>query len=106
MSPSRDDAKKAGRQALSGLKGTLAQRIAGVLQRDPELLGEMVELGLDAAGFRDPRNAGGPGEKSEPLTLGQVAELLSSFEPQELDRLFTNLSDLRAFLSGTPSVSF
>ena len=71
-----------------------------------EPLGEMVELGLDAAGFRDPRNAGGPGEKSEPLTLGQVAELLSSFEPQELDRLFTNLSDLRAFLSGTPSVSF
>lgn len=44
--PSRDDAKKAGRQALSGLKGTLAQRIAGVLQRDPELLSEMVELGL------------------------------------------------------------
>src|SRR3954471_1436810 len=46
MSPSKDDAKKAGRQALSGLKGTLAQRIAGVLRRDPELLSEMVELGL------------------------------------------------------------
>src|SRR6476469_3785530 len=44
--PSRDDAKKAGRQALSGLKGTLAQRIAGVMRRDPELLSEMVELGL------------------------------------------------------------
>src|SRR3954451_3480413 len=44
--PSRNDAKKAGRQALSGLKGTLAQRIAGVLRRDPELLSEMVELGL------------------------------------------------------------
>lgn len=44
--PSRDDAKRAGRQALTGLKGTLAQRIAGMLQRDPELLSEMVELGL------------------------------------------------------------
>ena len=44
--PSRDDAKRAGRQALSGLKGTLAQRIAGMLQRDPELLSDMVELGL------------------------------------------------------------
>ena len=44
--PSKDDAKRAGRQALSGLKGTLAQRIAGMLQRDPELLSDMVELGL------------------------------------------------------------
>ena len=44
--PSRDDAKKAGRQALSGLKGSLAQRIAGMLRKDPELLSEMVELGL------------------------------------------------------------
>jgi class 3 adenylate cyclase len=44
--PSKDDAKKAGRQALSGLKGGLAQRIAGMLQKDPELLSEMVELGL------------------------------------------------------------
>src|SRR5437763_15893522 len=44
--PSRDGAKRAGRQALRGLKGTLAQRIATMLQRDPELLSEMVELGL------------------------------------------------------------
>jgi len=44
--PSKDDAKRAGRQALSGLKGTLAQRVAGMLQRDPELLSDMVELGL------------------------------------------------------------
>jgi adenylate cyclase len=44
--PSKDDAKRAGRQALSGIKGSLAQRIASVLQRDPELLSEMVELGL------------------------------------------------------------
>jgi adenylate cyclase len=44
--PSKDDAKRAGRQALSGLKGTLAQRIAGMLRRDPELLSDMVELGL------------------------------------------------------------
>ncbi|MBV8982715.1 MAG: adenylate/guanylate cyclase domain-containing protein [Acidimicrobiia bacterium] len=44
--PSRDDARRAGRQALSGLKGSLAQRIAGMLRRDPELLSEMVELGL------------------------------------------------------------
>src|SRR5438270_6290432 len=44
--PSKDDAKRAGRQAHSGLKGTLAQRIAGMLQRDPELLSDMVELGL------------------------------------------------------------
>jgi adenylate cyclase len=44
--PSTDDAKRAGRLALSGLKGSLAQRVAGALQRDPELLSEMVELGL------------------------------------------------------------
>src|SRR5438270_2170484 len=44
--PSKDDAKRAGRQAHSGLKGTLAQRVAGMLQRDPELLSDMVELGL------------------------------------------------------------
>ncbi|MBV9284336.1 MAG: hypothetical protein JO176_06955, partial [Acidimicrobiia bacterium] len=44
--PSRDDAKKAGRQALSGLKGSLAQRVAAMLQKDPELLSEMTELGL------------------------------------------------------------
>jgi len=44
--PSRDDAKKAGRQALSGLKGSLAQRVAALLQKDPELLSEMTELGL------------------------------------------------------------
>jgi adenylate cyclase len=44
--PSRDDARRAGRQALSGLKGSLAQRIAGMLQKDPELLSEMTELGL------------------------------------------------------------
>jgi adenylate cyclase len=44
--PSSDSAKKAGRRALRGLKGSLAQRIAGVLQRDPALLSEMVELGL------------------------------------------------------------
>ncbi len=46
MPPSADDAKRAGREALSGLRGTLAQRIAGLLRRDTELLSEMVELGL------------------------------------------------------------
>ena len=46
MSPSKDDAKRAGRQALTGLRGTLAQGVARLLKRDPDLLSEMVELGL------------------------------------------------------------
>src|SRR5438132_319858 len=46
LSPSKDDAKRAGRQAISGLRGTLAQGVARLLKRDPELLSEMVELGL------------------------------------------------------------
>src|SRR5437763_13818088 len=68
--PSRDGAKRAGRQALSGLKGTLAQRIAAMLQRDPELLSEMVELGLvrqewleDPAS--EPMSTAGPMEVAE-----------------------------------------
>src|SRR5689334_19937941 len=46
VSPSKDDAKRAGRQALTGLRGTMAQGVARLLKRDPELLSEMVELGL------------------------------------------------------------
>jgi len=70
MSPSKDDAKKAGRQALSGLKGTLAQRIAGVLQRDPDLLSEMVELGLVRREWLDNPKA----EQMSTATPMEVAE--------------------------------
>ena len=46
MAPSKDNAKRAGRDAISGLRGTLAQGVARLLKRDPDLLSEMVELGL------------------------------------------------------------
>src|SRR5436305_14606857 len=46
VSPSKDNAKRAGRDAISGLRGTLAQGVARLLKRDPDLLSEMVELGL------------------------------------------------------------
>ena len=68
--PSRHDAERAGRQALSGLKGNLAQRIAGMLQRDPELLSEMTELGLVRREWIDdptsqPMSTAGPIEVAE-----------------------------------------
>ena len=68
--PSRDKAKRAGRQALSGLKGTLAQRIAAMLQKDPELLSEMTELGLVRREWLDdptsePMSTAGPMEVAE-----------------------------------------
>ena len=44
--PDAEPARKAGRQALSSLRAGLAQRVANLLQRDPELLGEAVEVGL------------------------------------------------------------
>ncbi|MBV9412222.1 MAG: adenylate/guanylate cyclase domain-containing protein [Acidimicrobiia bacterium] len=68
--PSRDDAKKAGRQALSGLKGTLAQRIAAMLRKDPELLGDMVELGLVRREWLDDPKA----EQMSTATPVEVAE--------------------------------
>ena len=51
--PSKDDARSAGRKALSGLKGTLAQGVAHLLGRDPALLSEMVEVGLVRKEFLD-----------------------------------------------------
>jgi adenylate cyclase len=68
--PSKDDAKRAGRQALSGLKGGLAQRVAAMLQKDPELLSEMTELGLVRREWLDdpasePMSTAGPVEVAE-----------------------------------------
>ena len=68
--PSRDDAKRAGRHALSGLKGTLAQRVAAMLQGDPELLSDMVDVGLVRPEWVDdptaePMAAAGPIEVAE-----------------------------------------
>src|SRR5256885_3291090 len=107
--PSRDDAKRAGRQALSGLKGTLAQRIAAMLQRDPELLSEMVELGLvrqewleDPAS--EPMSTAGPVEVAErwlersveqrpsllsKLGLSAIQQLSSSSESAQPDGMPT-----------------
>ncbi|MBV8160801.1 MAG: adenylate/guanylate cyclase domain-containing protein [Acidimicrobiia bacterium] len=122
--PSRDDARRAGRQALSGLKGTLAQRIAGLLQRDPELLSEMVELGLVRREWVDdpsaePVSTAGPMEVAErwfersveqrPSLLGKVGlsaiQLLSTSSesvqeagtPTRLAVAFTDIEGFTAY---------
>ena len=122
--PSRDDAKRAGRQALSGLKGTLAQRIAGMLQRDPELLSEMVELGLVRREWLDdpasePMSTAGPMEVAErwlersveqrpsllsKLGLSAIQQLSSASEgaeeggmPSRLAVAFTDIEGFTAF---------
>ncbi len=124
MVPSRDDAKKAGRQALSGLKGTLAQRIAGMLQKDPELLSEMVELGLVRREWLDDPKAeqmstAGPVEVAErwlersveqrpsllsKLGLSAIQQLSSSSDtdqeggmPSRLAVAFTDIEGFTAF---------
>jgi adenylate cyclase len=96
--PSRDDAKRAGRQALSGLKGTLAQRIAGLLRKDPDLLSEMVELGLvrrewleDPAS--EPMSTAGPVEVAErwlERSVEQRPSLLSKLGLSAIQQLSTS----------------
>ena len=88
--PSKDDAKRAGREALSGLKGTLAHRIAGVFQRDPELLHEMVDLGLVRREWlenptAEPIATGGPIEAAERWLQRSVEQ-----RPSLLSRLGLN----------------
>jgi len=122
--PSRDDAKKAGRQALSGLKGTLAQRIAGMLQKDPELLSEMTELGLVRREWLDdpksePMSTAGPMEVAErwlersveqrpsllsKLGLGAIQQMSSTSEtaqeggmPTRLAIAFTDIEGFTAY---------
>ncbi|MBV8117868.1 MAG: hypothetical protein JOZ01_07800 [Candidatus Eremiobacteraeota bacterium] len=63
-----------------------------------EPVGEIVELALDANGFRDVHNAGGPGEKSRPLTMADVAELLSPFRRRDVDAVLANIESLRRTL--------
>ena len=123
--PSRDDAKRAGRQALSGLKGSLAQRIAGMLQRDPELLAEMVELGLVRREWLDDPAAqqmstAGPVEVAErwlersveqrpsllsKLGLGAIQQLSSSSDSDRADgmpsRLAVAFTDIEGFTAFT-----
>src|SRR4051795_3201995 len=123
--PSRNDAKKAGRQALSGLKGTLAQRIAGMLQKDPELLSEMVELGLVRREWLDDPKAeqmstAGPVEVAErwlersveqrpsllsKLGLSAIQQLSSSSEGDQEDgmpsRLAVAVTDIEGFTAFT-----
>src|SRR3954447_21220259 len=123
--PSRNDAKKAGRQALSGLKGTLAQRIAGMLQKDPELLSEMVELGLVRREWLDDPKAeqmstAGPVEVAErwlersveqrpsllsKLGLSAIQQLSSSSEGDQEDGMPTRLAvaftDIEGFTAFT-----
>src|SRR3954451_9899038 len=96
--PSRDDAKRAGRQALSGLKGTLAQRIAAMLQRDPELLSEMVELGLVRREWLDdpasePMSTAGPVEVAErwlERSVEQRPSLLSKLGLSAIQQMSTS----------------
>jgi class 3 adenylate cyclase len=123
--PSRDDAKRAGRQALSGLKGGLAQRIAAMLQRDPELLSEMVELGLVRREWLDdpasePMSTAGPVEVAErwlersveqrpsllsKLGLSTIQQLSSSSDGDTEDGMPTRLAvaftDIEGFTSYT-----
>src|SRR5437763_13036256 len=122
--PSRDGAKRAGRQALRGLKGTLAQRIAAMLQRDPELTSEMVELGLVRREWLDdpasePMSTAGPMEVAErglersveqrpsvlsKLGLSTIQQLSSSSAgtqeegmPSRLAVVFTDIEGFTAF---------
>lgn len=123
--PSKDDAKKAGRQALSGLKGGLAQRIAGMLQKDPELLSEMVELGLVRREWLDDPKAeqmstAGPMEVAErwlersveqrpsllsKLGLSAIQQMSSSSDSDQADGMPTRLAvaftDIEGFTSYT-----
>jgi class 3 adenylate cyclase len=85
--PSKDDAKRAGRQALSGIKGTLAQRIAGVLQRDPELLSEMVELGLVRREWLDD-------PASEPVSVARPMEVAERWLERSVEQRPSLLSKL------------
>jgi adenylate cyclase len=85
--PSRDDAKRAGRSALSGLKGTLAQRIAGVLQRDPELLSDMVELGLVRREWLDDPS-------SEPMSTAKPMEVVERWLERSVEQRPSLLSKL------------
>jgi adenylate cyclase len=123
--PSRDAAKRAGRQALSGLKGSLAQRIAGMLQRDPELLSEMVELGLVRREWLDDpaseqMSTAGPMEVAErwlersveqrpsllsKLGLSAIQQLSSSSDADQQDgmpsRLAVAFTDIEGFTAFT-----
>src|SRR5438132_7169259 len=66
--PDAEPARKAGRQALSTLRAGLAQRVANLLQRDPELLGEAVEVGLVRKEWLDDP-AGEPISKATPVEV-------------------------------------
>jgi len=123
--PSRDDAKRAGRQALTGLKGTLAQRVAAILQKDPELLSDMTELGLVRREWLDdptsePMSTAGPMEVAErwlersveqrpsllsKLGLGAIQQLSSTAESSQADGMPTRLAvaftDIEGFTSFT-----
>jgi adenylate cyclase len=85
--PSKDDAKKAGRQALSGIKGSLAQRIASGLQRDPELLSEMVELGLVRREWLDDPAA-------EPVSVARPMEVAERWLERSVEQRPSLLSKL------------
>ena len=123
--PSRDDAKRAGRQSLTGLKGTLAQRVAAMLQKDPELLSDMTELGLVRREWLDdptsePMSTAGPMEVAErwlersveqrpsllsKLGLGAIQQLSSTAESSQADGMPTRLAvaftDIEGFTSFT-----
>ena len=87
MSPSKDDAKRAGRQALTGLRGTLAQGVARLLKRDPDLLSEMVELGLVRHEWLDDPS-------SEPVSTATPMEVVQRWLERSVEQRPSVLSKL------------
>jgi adenylate cyclase len=84
--PSKDDAKSAGKKALSGLRGAFAQGVARLLGRDPALLAEMVEVGLVRKEFLDDPSS----------------EVISTATPMEMvERWMERSAEQRPSLLGT-----
>ncbi|MGA8535166.1 MAG: hypothetical protein WB615_13750 [Candidatus Tumulicola sp.] len=68
-----------------------------------EPLGQTVALILRIDGFHDTDGVGSSGEMLAPLPVEQVAEvLLAHFGRNDLDRLFSHITELRSALMRQP----
>jgi hypothetical protein len=63
-------------------------------------LGQTVALSLRMDGFHDTGGVGSSGDELDPLAIEQVAEmLLAHFGRNDLDRLFSHVTELRSALA-------
>lgn len=74
------EARDAGRQALAGVRRTLAERLATLLRRDEERLGAAVEMGLVRREWLD-----APGD-GQPISVATPLEVLERFLERSVEQ--------------------